>query len=83
MAPDFDSMNETDVREIIVRPLLHRLGYQQGTSANIRTEVTLRYDKAFLGRKNSKKDPKLAGRADYICDAVSFGSWTIACNVKR
>ena len=36
MKPDFDSMNETDVREIIVRPLLARLGYAHGTQANIR-----------------------------------------------
>jgi hypothetical protein len=31
--------DEADVREIIVRPLLHELGYRQGTQANIRTEV--------------------------------------------
>lgn len=71
----FDTMNETDVRETIVRPLIERLGYQHGTDANIITEKTLRYDKAFLGRKNPKKDPPLAGRADYICDVVSFGRW--------
>lgn len=77
MRPDFDSMNETDVREIIVRPLLHRLGYAHGTQANIRTEVPLRYDRAFLGRKKPTKDPPLAGRADYICDAVSYGRWVV------
>lgn len=74
---NFDSMNETDVREIIVRPFLSRLGYAHGTQANIRTEVTLKYDKAFLGRKNAAKDPPLAGRADYICDAISYGRWTV------
>ena len=77
MDPEFDSMNETDVREIIVRPLLGRLGYKHGTQANIRTEVTLRYDRAFLGRKNPSRDPALAGRADYICDAVSYGRWAV------
>jgi hypothetical protein len=77
MKPDFDTMNETDVREIIVRPLLSRLGYAHGTQANIRTEVPLRYDKAFLGRKNPSKDPPLAGRADYICEAISFGRWAV------
>lgn len=56
MTPNFDTMNETDVREIIVRPLLHRLGYEHGTVANIRTEVPLRYDRAFLGRKQPKRD---------------------------
>jgi hypothetical protein len=75
--PDFDNMNETDVREIIVRPLLTRLGFAHGTQANIRTEVTLRYDKAFLGRKDPKKDPPLAGRADYICEAISYGRWAV------
>ncbi len=61
MTPNFDAMNETDVREIIVRPLLQRLGYAHGTIANVRTEVPLRYDRAFLGRKQPKKDPPLAG----------------------
>ena len=27
LSGDFGSMNETDVLEIVVRPLLHRLGY--------------------------------------------------------
>ncbi|RYZ81450.1 MAG: type I restriction endonuclease subunit R, partial [Proteobacteria bacterium] len=74
---NFDEMNETDVREIVVRPLLHRLGYQHGTQAHIRTEVTLRYDRAFLGRKNVRKDPALVGRADYICEVVSYGRWVV------
>src|ERR1019366_7057595 len=65
--PDFSSMNETDVREMIVRPLIESLGYRYGTEANIRTEQTLRYGMAFLGRKNPKRDPDLVGRADYIC----------------
>lgn len=77
MQPHFDSMNETDVREAIVRPLLTQLGYAHGTVANIRTEVTLRYDRAFIGRKKPGKDPKLEGRADYICEAVTFGRWTV------
>jgi len=73
----FDTMNQTDVREVIVRPLIERLGYRHGTDANIVTEKTLRYEKAFLGRKNPKKDPPLVGKADYICEVVSFGSWVI------
>lgn len=77
MTPDFNRMNETDVREIIVRPLLERLGYAHGTKANIRTEVALRYEKAFLGRKKPRKDPPLAGRADYVCDATSYGRWVV------
>jgi len=77
MTPDFATMNETDVREIVVRPLLERLGYRHGTEANVRTEVTLRYDRAFLGRKNPAKDPALAGRADYLCDAIPYGRWVV------
>lgn len=72
-----DRMNETDVREIIVRPFLDKLGYKYGTEAHIRTEVTLRYSRAFLGRKNSKKDPVLQGRADYICEIVPYGRWVV------
>lgn len=75
--PNFDTMNETDVREVIVRPMLSRLGFEQGTPANIRTEVQLRYDRAFLGRKNPSKDPPLVGRADYICEAISYGRWVV------
>ena len=76
-ALSFDTMNEKDVCEIVVRPLLERLGYRHGTDANIITEKTLRYEKAFLGRKNPKKDPPLVGRADYICEVVSFGRWVV------
>ncbi len=60
-----------------MRPLIERLGYRHGTNANIITERTLRYDKAFLGHKNPKKDPPLVGRADYICEVVSFGRWVV------
>ncbi len=76
-APDFNTMNETDVREILVRPLIDQLGYRHGTEATVITEKTLRYEKAFLGRKNPKKDPPLVGRADYICEVVSYGRWVI------
>lgn len=69
-------MNETDVREELIRPLLRRLGYRQGSDANILTEKTLRYEKAFLGRKKSN-DPPLIGRADYICEVVSYGRWVV------
>lgn len=74
---NLDAMNETDVREVIVRPLLHRLGYQHGTKANILTEKRLSYSKTFLGRKKPSRDPDLIGRADYICDVVSYGRWVI------
>lgn len=76
-ALDVSEMNETDVREAIVRPLLTALGYRHGTKANIRTEITLRYDQAFLGRKAPKKDPTLQGRADYICEVIPYGRWVV------
>lgn len=76
-SPDFHSMNETDVREIVVRPLLERLGYRHGTEATIRTEVPLRYNNAFLGRKKPGRDPPLRGKADYICDAIPYGRWVV------
>jgi Type I restriction enzyme R protein N terminus (HSDR_N) len=82
MQPDFATMNETDVREIIVRPLLIRLGYAHGTQANIRTEVALRYERSFLGRKKAT-DPVLAGRADYICDATSYGRWAVEVKAPK
>lgn len=75
--PKFEDMNETDVREIVVRPLLARLGYEHGTTANIRTEQTFRYERAFLGRKNPAKDPPLIGRADYILEIASIGRWVV------
>lgn len=75
--PNFNDMNETDVREIIVRPFLESLGYKHGTSNNIKTEQTFRYGKTFLGRKNPAKDPAISGRADYILDVVGVGRWVV------
>ena len=80
MDPPFDAMNETDVREVIVRPLIERIGYKYGTQAHIRTEVKLKYDKAFLGQKKNT-DAALAGRADYICDAISYGRWAVEVKI--
>lgn len=80
-SPKFASMNETDVREEIVRPLLTRLGYKHGTEAYVQTELPLSYSQAFLGRRNPNRDPILRGRADYICGVVAAGTWVI--EVKR
>jgi hypothetical protein len=73
---NFDSMNETDVREVIVRPWLHSLGYRQGTENDIVSEHSLRYPRLSLGRKK-KTDPALAGRADYVCHVTSYGRWVV------
>ena len=74
----FDTMSEMDVRELIVRPFLHRLGYAHGTTANIRTDVSLRYSKAQLGRKNPR-DPNLPGarKPDYVCEVVAHGRFVV------
>lgn len=74
---NFEEMNEADVREEIIRPFLHRLGYRRGTQNNIRTEQTLRYPRQFLGRKNPKSDPLLRGRADYICEVIPYARWVV------
>jgi hypothetical protein len=74
-------MNETDVREVIVRPFLNKLGYEFGQDANLRTESYLRYSYAFLGRKKPGRDPQLAGKPDYICEIIPYGRWIT--EVKR
>lgn len=76
-ALDLTTMNETDVKEEIVRPLLRALGFRQSGQAYITTERTLTYDAAFLGRKDPKKDPPLRGRADYECGLTSYGRWVL------
>ena len=83
MAYDFSKLNETDIREEIVRPFLHRLGYAPGTPNNIRTEQVLRYDKQYLGRKDPRNDPVLRGRADYICDVLDAASWVVEAKAPQ
>jgi len=69
-----DRMNETDVRENIIAPLLKELGYKHSSSNDIITEQTLRYPKQFLGRKK-KSDPQLRGKADYILEVENRLRW--------
>lgn len=73
---DFNSLNETDIREEIIAPLLRYLGYRSGTANNIIREQHLTYPKSSLGRKD-KNDPILRGRADYICDVQGQVRWVI------
>lgn len=68
--------NETDIREVIVRPFLEKLGYKLGTPNNIITEKRLRYNKNQLGRR-SNRDPIIEGVVDYICEVVSFGRFVV------
>jgi len=73
----FQNLNEADVREEILAPLIRRLGYRSGTEHNVIREQSLRYPRAFIGRKDSKKDPILRGVADYILEAGSAVRWVI------
>lgn len=50
----FERMNETDVRENIVSPLLKELQYRHSTPNDVITEQTLRYPKSFIGSKKRK-----------------------------
>ncbi len=77
LPPDIGAFNETDVREEIISPLLRHLGYRAQSSANIVREQSLRYPRAFLGRKNPLRDPPLRGRADYILEVQGPIRWTI------
>ena len=54
----FDNMNESDVREEFLSPLLDILGYRVGAEGNVLREHTLslRYPRLYLGRKNRKTD---------------------------
>jgi hypothetical protein len=70
-------MNEMDVREEIIAPLIRQLGYRTGTENNVLREVPLRYPFIFLGRKSGKKDVTIRGIADYILEAGQLVRWVI------
>lgn len=76
---DFQQLNESDIREEVIAPLLRRLGYRSGTMNNVIREqpLSLRYPKAFLGTKDPSKDPLLRGKADYICEVEGPIRWVI------
>jgi hypothetical protein len=76
MPYNFNNLNETDIREEIVSPLLRLLGYRSGTENNIIREQTLNYPHLSLGRKK-RTDPILRGRADYICEVRNTVRWVI------
>lgn len=77
LPPSIDGFNEMDVREELITPLLHYLGYSPRSTANIIREQSLRYPRKFLGRKNPLTDPPLRGRADYILEVDQSVRWTI------
>lgn len=73
---NFDTLNETDIREEIIAPLLRSLGYRSGTENDVIREQPLNYPKSFLGLKKGS-DPILRGRADYICEVQQQVRWVI------
>lgn len=74
---DFTSFNEMDVREEILAPLIRVLGYRSGTENEVIREQSLRYPRAFIGRKKPNTDPVLRGKADYILEAGGKVRWVI------
>jgi hypothetical protein len=74
---NFEELNETDIREEILAPLIKYLGYRTGTENNVIREQSLRYPRLFLGRKDHKKDPILRGKADYILEADRAARWVV------
>lgn len=77
MSFPFEEMNEQDVREEIIAPLLRMLGYRSGTENNIVRELPLRYPRVSLGRKSRAKDPELRGKADYLLEVHNRLRWVI------
>lgn len=62
---DLETMNEDDVAGELIRPLCRALSYSQGNpEANLRSQVSLQYDRAFLGHKNAKKPSVALSLAD-------------------
>ena len=76
---NFERMVEQDVREDIITPLLHKLGYAQGTENDIRRShyLKLRYARNYFGRKKPSTDQPLSGYADYILDVGGQIRWVI------
>lgn len=72
-----DQMNEADLREEFLAPLLALLGYRSGTDGNISRELSLRYPRSFLGTKKPGADPYLRGRADYVLEVVGHARWVL------
>ena len=75
-APVFDAMNETDVREEVIAPLIKRLGYRTGTEHDVIRELGLTYSRVQLGREKAS-DPPLRGKADYVLEAGHRVRWVI------
>jgi hypothetical protein len=73
---NFSGASEVDVREDLLAPLLHLLGYERDGKHNLRREMPLRYLNDFIGRKK-KKDSPLLGFAEYVLEANGQIRWTL------
>ena len=74
---DITRLNEADVREEIIAPLIRELGYQSASAHNVFREQSLRYPRIYSGRKGAQKDFVLRGKADYIREAGGAVRWVI------
>jgi len=74
--PVFVAMNETDVREEVIAPLIKKLGYRTGTEHNVIRELGLAYSRVQLGREKAT-DPPVRGKADYVLEAGGRVRWVI------
>jgi Type I restriction enzyme R protein N terminus (HSDR_N) len=70
-------LSDSNFPEAAITPLLRVLGYRSGTENHVIREQSLRYPKAFLGRKDPSKDPPLRGKADYILEVQRAVRWVI------
>jgi hypothetical protein len=61
----------------VIGPLLRELGYRTGTDSNIVRELDLRYPHSYIGRKDTKKDPVLRGKADYVLEIGQRIRWVL------
>jgi hypothetical protein len=71
-APNASTWNEQDVREIIIRPLLDKLGYAKDTENDILTGYCLKHPYAKYGRK----EIPVKAFSDYILD-VGGMKWVL------
>lgn len=75
---NFETMLEQDVREDIISPLLHRLGYEQNGEHNIRRAASLkiRVRQNYFGKPKANAY-ELRGEADYILEAGRKVRWVV------
>ena len=66
---ELPNLNEQDVREEILAPILNALGYSSFGLNQINRERVIRYPFRYLGRKGKKGEIALSAKPDYELDA--------------